>query len=363
MKKPILTLIALLPLLNSLAMAEGGSVGGGTNLVIKENQLTDFVKFRAEFGDKQLLIDPRNFKLPKENSPVYSDIKPLMDRAETLYPGMGNEMEKAFDKPWLVVKAEFAGRNNGERKVISQTDTAVYVSLDWIRKASPAQVREAFFHEGVRNYASSFTDMAYLHKAPDHQSVDDEITEMLTPLLYKKFPTPILAKKIQQATAVIGQYGVENLGWTSPRFVPQAISRAELYATLKAIDGPKMIRAICEDGKGSYHVYHNWKVESAIDELRKKIKQAGMREELQKYSIDGAYLLGSADESTQALLNLLGYVNKYSNRQAVVEYCKGNKFERILGEYDRDQGKLTLEEAKAATRLPDDEDSSNGSAE
>ncbi|MGZ3713605.1 MAG: hypothetical protein ACXVBE_17700, partial [Bdellovibrionota bacterium] len=112
--------ISLITLALASPAFAGPSDGSGTNINLEKNDLTDNVKFHADFGDTQKQISSRKFKLAKDKNSIYDDVKPLIDRAESLYPGMGVMMEKAFDKTWLLVNTDYAGRNANEKKVISQ---------------------------------------------------------------------------------------------------------------------------------------------------------------------------------------------------------------------------------------------------
>jgi len=211
------------------AERSGPSDGGGTNIKIFEDELTDLAKFRERYGNKQYLIDARRFRLKGQTVPIYSQIKPLLDRMIYFYPNMEFALTTAFQKPWIVVNAEFTPRNANEKKVVAQTEEAVFVSLPWLRTANVETLKLVWVHEAFRNLALRFNHHLKSSekwnapfKVSSKESLSqsklreekaaafllqrealtmkamDQIAEELTPIAYAAFPVSVMDKTLQE---------------------------------------------------------------------------------------------------------------------------------------------------------------------
>ncbi|MGZ3695704.1 MAG: hypothetical protein ACXWQO_16470, partial [Bdellovibrionota bacterium] len=312
------------------ARAEGTKDGGGTNVVIQENELADFAKFRAEFGNKQFLINPKKFKLARESSPIYDRIKPMLDRMDSLYPGMGTVMAKAFEKPWLVVDADFAGRNKAEKKVISQTSTGVFVSLAWLRTASPEQVQKAFLHEAVRNYANELL-RPYVkgQKAEERLALEDAVTEELTPVIFNELPASVVAESMK----ISGRIVAKKMFWVQSEIgFP---TRAEIYSLLSTTGADKIIRKICSPENYSEDGLKMYRALSAL--LGSDLQTERTRKKLFGYVNDlDQENSRISDPSAESVVRLMYSIYAYQGQgsRAAVELCKDRRYDRFLSEHE-----------------------------
>jgi hypothetical protein len=217
------------------------------------NVLSDFAQssqFKQEFGEHQWPIDPRKFRLSGESRPTYDQIRPLLERVEYFFPGSRKQLEGVFDKPWLVLDREFPSRTPGERKVVSQTSKVVYLSYSWLIGAQPVTVNEAFVHEAVRNWSTSLLeDIAHGSLDDDHDRIlalADRFTEILTPLIYRDLPLPVISETMGQLFGEVERMlGEENFK-SNPIYLA---TRPDVYKHLAGTRAQWLIEKVCQAAK------------------------------------------------------------------------------------------------------------------
>lgn len=271
-------------LLSPMALAAGPSDGGGTN--IYDDQLVDFQKFEKEFGVKQYVVDGRKMKAKGGITP-YVDVKPLLDRFQYLYPGLGSVLEDTFEKDWIVVDAKFTARRTGETKAISQTGDVVYVSLPWLQKANPERVREAFTHEAVRNLAQRILNVYGVAAQFDpavKQQLEDEFTEAVTPVVHRRLPARQLEQTLRASTDKLlkrmaeefkkrNPDGMAGLG-RNPFFSP----REHFYTALKKENSKQIPEKLCaginQRTRETKDILH--RIETRLEEMRDDVNISGL---------------------------------------------------------------------------------------
>ncbi|MGZ3713462.1 MAG: hypothetical protein ACXVBE_16980, partial [Bdellovibrionota bacterium] len=245
------------------------------------------------------------------------------------------------------------------------TDAAIYVSLPWLKKAQPKQVREAFLHETVRRFSHDLVEqLTYNEKAKvDHTALDDEITESLTPVLFNRLPASILKERMDNATILIRNFSIDqNIISGNPKRHPRIASRAEIYADLSAVGGAKGIRKIC----GAVESSILFSSQSAVNETWDFLKSLSpeQRESLNKYRADfNKEPVMSLDPGAEDAMNLLTKPLPRSNYGFVdgAKVCGAKKYERFLSEYEKSGEKAQARE-EGITELPSDEDATEAPA-
>lgn len=235
----------------------GTKDSGGTN--ITDGELADFAKFKKEFGGKQVPIASRKFRIGS-HKPVYEEIKPMIDRMIYLYPDSKDDLESAFDKPWIAIDRHFEPRRSGESKVIAQTKEAIFVDLQWItsikEKNDQETLRKAFLHEAFRAWSMAVMK-SVAHRAILSAGVigfhniensfssqyEDAITETLTPLFYNKMPMQMIFSSLNEILAEINTRIAELPARRSVDL--HLASRYQALFRLKGVQVKKVIEIVC----------------------------------------------------------------------------------------------------------------------
>lgn len=398
MKNVVLLALLLSPISYAQGQSAGGpniveagpSDGGGTNLI--EDNLVDLVKFRETYGGKQYSVDPKKFRLGKDQPAIYEQIKPLLDRVDHLYPGSGKHLIGAFEKPWIFVeKNGFTPRAPGEEKVISQTKEAVFVSAPWVKKAKRDGridlIKEAFVHEAVRNLAHhlvrklfQYQPYADLHERSDGYKQlmkmgEDKITEALTPPIYRSFPHSLLESTMRTALKEFVADNEKANQVTDGRSV-DLVTRNDFYQQLKKLGmKPKeTYQALCSGNEEKRKV--NSEESQAMNETRAKrrpelTENLGVAKRFHGFGTpfankdgDGGYV--SLEPKLQEYLNFFeaasGFLTKNNStlrrRNAVYKACGELKddalFLSLIKEYQA-AGGATQDSRKLLEEIPDDD--------
>jgi hypothetical protein len=254
MKVKALSHISLLALLFTMPAFAGPSDGGGNNVSANDGELTDFVKFDQSCKDARV-INPRTAKLPQTDQAIYATVKPIIDHMEDLYPGFGASKEEAFDKPWMVINGEFPSRNAEEKKVISQTSDAIYLSRAWLKTASREKIQEAYVHELVRHVAFKMLTAEMNTAAlkayavnPEAQKREDDLKELLTPAVFKKFPQGVFHEIMDNAGDMIAKSRTSQgliKAWNYPNV--KTYNLQDTYDLIGKYDLAKQLKVLCQD--------------------------------------------------------------------------------------------------------------------
>lgn len=361
--KPLrLTQIIGLGLYLCLPVFAGTKDGGGTNITAKDNELTDFAKFREDFGSKQIVINPREFKPGKDKQKIYESIRPMIEHADYHYPGLEAYMNEALDKTWVAIDKEFPSRNENEKKVISQLPDAIYLNLAWLKSTPPEKLQQAFLHELVRHASfrlltrsRSAAEIEAFLKDPEQQKLEDDLTELLTPPIYKKMPQNVLGPIMEKAARIVAEsrekYEKEKIAGVT------LLGRKEAYEMLRVAGAADRIRFLCNSTEPS--LVHTISSATAIEgtELKKGLRNF--------FREDHRYLV--PDQSMRELFDfLLMLISRQSLSAKVYEVnksCGKMKNNSFLKEFIQEEGKLT-KQARGADEIPTDESQNdNGSAE